>query len=128
MLLKKTKIAIAGVGTVGSGVIELIKKKSIQKKFGIEVTAIASRRKIKKPELGSRSITFFNNAERIIDFDDYDKLSVAITNAIKQLKQSKNINFEFYKILFPNKNTKSFKSLQKFFKPLSLEKILEINF
>ena len=49
MLLKKTKIAIAGVGTVGSGVIELIKKKSIQKKFGIEVTAIASRRKIKKP-------------------------------------------------------------------------------
>jgi homoserine dehydrogenase len=74
MLLKKTKIAIAGVGTVGSGVIELIKKKSIQKKFGIEVTAIASRRKIKKLELGSRSITFFNNAERIIDFDNYDVL------------------------------------------------------
>ena len=74
MLLKKTKIAIAGVGTVGSGVIELIKKKSIQKKFGIEVTAIASRRKIKKPKLGSRSITFFNNAERIVDFDDYDVL------------------------------------------------------
>ena len=74
MLLKKTKIAIAGIGTVGSGVIELIKKKSIQKKFGIEVTAIASRRKIKKPELGSRSITFFNDAERIIDFDNYDVL------------------------------------------------------
>jgi homoserine dehydrogenase len=74
MLLKKTKIAIAGVGTVGSGVIELIKKKSIQKKFGIEVTAIASRRKIKKPKLGSSSITFFNNAERIIDFDNYDIL------------------------------------------------------
>ena len=74
MLLKKTKIAIAGVGTVGSGVIELIKKKSIQNKFGIEVTAIASRRKIKKPQLGSSSITFFNNAERIIDFDNYDVL------------------------------------------------------
>ena len=74
MLLKKTKIAIAGVGTVGSGVIELIKKNSIQKKFGIEVTAIASRRKIKKPKLGSSSITFFNNAERIIDFDNYDVL------------------------------------------------------
>ena len=58
MLLKKTKIAIAGVGTVGSGVIELIKKNSIQKKFGIEVTAIASRRKIKKTELESSSITF----------------------------------------------------------------------
>ena len=74
MLLKKTKIAIAGVGTVGSGVIELIKKNSIQKKFGIEVTAIASRRKIKKPQFGSSSITFFNNAERIIDFDNYDIL------------------------------------------------------
>ena len=74
MLLKKTKIAIAGVGTVGSGVIELIKKNSIQKKFGIEVTAIASRRKIKKTELESSSITFFNNAERIIDFDNYDVL------------------------------------------------------
>ena len=74
MLLKKTKIAIAGVGTVGSGVIELIKKKSIQNKFGIEVTAVASRRKIKKPQLGSSSITFFNNAERIIDFDNYDVL------------------------------------------------------
>ena len=74
MLLKKTKIAIAGVGTVGSGVIELIKKKSIQNKFGIEVTAVASRRKIKKPQLGSSSITFFNNAERIIDFDNYDIL------------------------------------------------------
>ena len=51
MLLKKTKIAIAGVGTVGSGVIELIKKNSILKKFGIEITAIASRRKLKKTDL-----------------------------------------------------------------------------
>ncbi len=48
MSSKKTKIAIAGVGTVGSGVLELIKKNSIQKKFDIEITAIASRRKLKK--------------------------------------------------------------------------------
>ena len=74
MLLKKTKIAIAGVGTVGSGVIELIKKNSIQKKFGIEITAIASRRKLKKPELGSSSINFFNDAERLIGFNNYDIL------------------------------------------------------
>ena len=47
MLLKKTKIAIAGIGTVGSGVIELFKKNSILKNFGIEITAIASRRIIK---------------------------------------------------------------------------------
>ena len=43
------------------------------------------------------------------------------------VNESKNINFEFYNILFPNKNKKSFKGLQKFFKPLNLEKILEIN-
>ncbi len=74
MLLKKTKIAIAGVGTVGSGVIELIKKNSIQKKFGIEVTAIASRRKLRKKCLGVSSINFFNNAERLIGFNNYDIL------------------------------------------------------
>ena len=74
MLLKKTKIAIAGVGTVGSGVIELIKKNSIQKNFGIEVTAIASRRKLKKANLGFSSINFFNDAEKLINFDNYDIL------------------------------------------------------
>ena len=74
MLLKKTKIAIAGVGTVGSGVIELIKKNSIQKKFGIEVTAIASRRKLKKADLGFSGINFFNDAQRLINFDNYDIL------------------------------------------------------
>ena len=74
MLLKKTKIAIAGVGTVGSGVIELIKKNSILKRFDIEITAIASRRKQKKTDLGSNSINFFNDAERLIDFNNYDIL------------------------------------------------------
>ena len=74
MSLKKTKIAIAGVGTVGSGVIELIKKNSIQKKFGIEVTAIASRRKLNKKSLGFSGTKFFNNAESLIDFDNYDIL------------------------------------------------------
>ena len=74
MLLKKTKIAIAGVGTVGSGVIELIKKNSIQKKFGIEVTAIASRRKLKIADLGFSGINFFNDAQRLINFDNYDIL------------------------------------------------------
>ena len=74
MLLKKTKIAIAGVGTVGSGVIELIKRNSIQKNFGIEVTAIASRRKLKKANLGFSSANFFNDADRLINFDNYDIL------------------------------------------------------
>ena len=74
MSLKKTKIAIAGIGTVGSGVIQLIKKNSIQKNFGIEVTAIASRRKLKKANLGFSSTNFFNDAERLINFDNYDIL------------------------------------------------------
>ncbi len=74
MSLKKTKIAIAGIGTVGSGVIELIKKNSIQKKFGIEVTAIASRRKLNKKSIGVSSTNFFNNAEKLIGFDNYDIL------------------------------------------------------
>ena len=99
MLLKKTKIAIAGVGTVGSGVIELIKKNSIQKKFGIEITAIASRRKLKKPDLGSSSINFFNDAERLIDFNNYDILVELIGGdegiskkiVIDALKKGKNV-------------------------------------
>ncbi len=74
MSSKKTKIAIAGVGTVGSGVLELIKKKSIQKKFDIEITAIASRRKLKKSSLKLSGINFFNDAERLIGFDNYDIL------------------------------------------------------
>ena len=74
MSLKKTKIAIAGIGTVGSGVIQLIKKNSIQKNFGIEVTAIASRRKLKKANLGFSSTNFFNDAERLVNFDNYDIL------------------------------------------------------
>ncbi len=74
MSLKKTKIAIAGIGTVGSGVVELIKKNSIQKNFGIEVTAIASRRELKKIDLRFSTTNFFNDAERLIDFDNYDIL------------------------------------------------------
>ena len=74
MSSKKTKIAIAGVGTVGSGVLELIKKNSIQKKFDIEITAIASRRKLKKSSSKLSGIKFFNDAERLIGFDNYDIL------------------------------------------------------
>ena len=46
MSFKKTKIAIAGVGTVGSGVLDLFNKNSVHKKFGIELTVFASRRKL----------------------------------------------------------------------------------
>ena len=41
------KIAIAGVGTVGGGVLEILQKKFFLKKINLNLTAIASRRKIK---------------------------------------------------------------------------------
>ena len=43
MLNPKTKIAIAGVGTVGKGLIDLLLKYK-NKQIEIEITAIASRR------------------------------------------------------------------------------------
>ena len=98
-MLKKTKIAIAGVGTVGSGVIKLFKKNSIQKKFGIEITAIASRRKIKKSDLGSNGINYFNDAKKLIDFNNYDILveliggdeGISKTIVFDALKKGKNV-------------------------------------
>ena len=44
MLNPKIKIAIAGVGTVGKGLIDLLLKNK-KKQIKIEITAIASRRK-----------------------------------------------------------------------------------
>ena len=98
-MLKKTKIAIAGIGTVGSGVIKLFKKNSIQKNFGIEITAIASRRKIKKSDLGSNGINYFNDAKKLIDFNNYDILveliggdeGISRTIVFDALKKGKNV-------------------------------------
>ena len=98
-MLKKTKIAIAGIGTVGSGVIKLFKKNSIQKNFGIEITAIASRRKIKKSDLGSDGINYFNDAKKLIDFNNYDILveliggdeGISKTIVFDALKKGKNV-------------------------------------
>ena len=98
-MLKKTKIAIAGVGTVGSGVIKLFKKNSIQKNFGIEITAIASRRKIKKSDLGSNGINYFNDAKKLTDFNNYDILveliggdeGISRTIVFDALKKGKNV-------------------------------------
>ena len=98
-MLKKTKIAIAGIGTVGSGVIKLFKKNSIQKNFGIEITAIASRRKIKKSDLGSNGINYFNDAKKLIDFNNYDIIveliggdeGISKTIVFDALKKGKNV-------------------------------------
>ena len=108
-MLKKTKIPIAGVGTVGSGVIKLFKKNSIQKNFGIEITAIASRRKIKKSDLGSNGINYFNDAKKLIDFTNYDILveliggyeGISKTIVFDALKKGKMLLLQI-KLLFQN--------------------------
>ncbi len=74
MSSKKTKIAIAGVGTVGSGVLELFNKNLVHKKFGIELTAIASRRKIDSKKLCFNNFYKFNDAAKLLEFNDYDIL------------------------------------------------------
>ena len=74
MSFKKTKIAIAGVGTVGSGVLDLFNKNSVHKKFGIELTAVASRKKIDHKKLCFKNFSKFNDAAKLLEFNDYDIL------------------------------------------------------
>ena len=74
MSIKKTKIAIAGVGTVGSGVLDLFNKNSVHKKFGIELTAVASRKKIDHKKLCFKNFSKFNDAAKLLEFNDYDIL------------------------------------------------------
>ena len=98
MSLKKTKIAIAGIGTVGSGVIELIRKNSIQKKFGIEITAIASRKKLNKSDL-ELTTQIILMMQKLIDFNNYDILveliggdeGISKTIVFDALKKGKNV-------------------------------------
>ena len=67
---KKIKIAIAGLGTVGSGVLELLKKNKFNKKFSFEITALASRRKINLLKYGLK------NSPRIIYGGSVDKKNI----------------------------------------------------
>ena len=48
---KLTRIVIAGVGTVGKGVLSLLLKNKILRNFSFELPYIASRRKIDKKKL-----------------------------------------------------------------------------
>ncbi len=71
-----TKIAIAGVGTVGKGLIDLIFKDNgrNKKKFNIEISAIASRRKLKLSKKNLSNTKIFKDASSLLGFDDYDIL------------------------------------------------------
>ena len=71
MLKNKLKIAIAGIGTVGSGLLDLLKKYKDQ---NIEVSAIASRKHTKLKGKYFKNTPFFKDAKYLLDFNDYDVL------------------------------------------------------
>ena len=73
MLDSKIKIAIAGIGTVGKGLIDLLLKYK-NKQTKIQITAIASRRQQEfKGEIFKKTV-FFNDAKKLLKFNNYDIL------------------------------------------------------
>jgi len=97
--LKKKKIAIAGIGTVGKGLVKILEQ------FGSElpnlmVSAIASRKKIKLPKKKIfKDTVILNDAKKLTNFDDYDILveliggekGVAKEIVINALKKKKHV-------------------------------------
>ena len=73
MLDTKTKIAIAGVGTVGKGLIDLLLKFK-NKASKIEISAIASRKKQEFKGAIFKNTVFFNDAKELLKFHNYDIL------------------------------------------------------
>lgn len=71
MSKNKLKIAIAGVGTVGKGLLNLLDK---YKSNNVEVSAIASRKKIKLKSKIFKNTIFFKDAKDLLSFDDFDVL------------------------------------------------------
>ncbi len=74
MALKKTKIAIAGVGTVGKGLLRILEDLGSEAS-NVEVTAIASRRKVVIPnKIIFDKTCVFRNAEEFLQYDNFDVL------------------------------------------------------
>ena len=71
---KLTRIAIAGVGTVGTGVLNLLIKNKILEKFNLDISHIASRRKFNKKKLNLKNTKIFNDAKELTKIDDYEIL------------------------------------------------------
>ena len=69
----KIKIAIAGIGTVGKGLLELLQKYK-NNKINLEVSAIASRRKHKFQSSIFKKTIFLSDAKELLHFEDYDIL------------------------------------------------------
>ena len=71
---KLTRIVIAGVGTVGKGVLSLLAKNKILQNFNFEIPYIASRRKIDIKKFHFKSTKVFRDAKNILELTDYDVL------------------------------------------------------
>ena len=97
------KIAVAGIGTVGSGLLEILLKnksfieKKIEKK--IIISAVASRTPKKVLKKLNKGTIIFDNAKKFLDFNDYDILveliggegGIAKEIIINSLNMSKNV-------------------------------------
>ena len=74
MALTKAKIAIAGIGTVGKGLLRILEVLG-GNASNIEVTAIASRRKVNIPNKTLfKKTQIFKDAEQLLQYDNYDIL------------------------------------------------------
>lgn len=74
MALKKTKIAIAGIGTVGKGLLRILEVLGSDTS-DIEVTAIASKKKVSVPKkILFKKTQVFKDAEQLLEYDNYDIL------------------------------------------------------
>ena len=75
--MKTLKIAVAGIGTVGSGLVSLLlkNKKLIEKKIKkkIVLTALASRKKISFSQLSTETL-IFKDASDFLNYKNYDIL------------------------------------------------------
>ena len=132
MLKNKLKIAIAGIGTVGSGLLDLLKKYKDQ---NIEVSAIASRKHTKLKGKYFKNTTFFKDAKYLLDFNDYDVLveliggdsGIAKLIVIDALNK-KRMSLQLIKHLFLDIGT-IFKNLQQLtIVKLSLKQLLRVVF
>ena len=75
MSSKLTRIAIAGVGTVGTGVLNLLIKNKILEKIQLfNISYIASRRENSTKKIQSNKYKIFDDAKELVKFDDYDVL------------------------------------------------------
>ena len=74
--MKELKVVIAGIGTVGSGVLSILLKNNteINKKLGkkLKIVAVASRRKIK--DKLPKNTKIFKDAKNLLTFKEYDIL------------------------------------------------------